>query len=179
MNSLKRAIFQYYKNYWLLSLLYFSVTIPSITSHSSFSWQHPSTLRPLTFSLASPLQLTVSKQVKSLLVISMANAGSLPSVTLSPDIVHTQKDEIPVSSDRNFAIHGQITMLVLLLLFPLCLLFILYCMCAKRLRDASKVRQPELVSSRNVSGSPDFKGQIRDGYLMHQSVEHKTTQQPV
>ncbi|KAI9380599.1 hypothetical protein POPTR_016G121650v4 [Populus trichocarpa] len=109
----------------------------------------------------------------------MANAGSLPSVTLSPDIVHTQKDEIPVSSDRNFAIHGQITMLVLLLLFPLCLLFILYCMCAKRLRDASKVRQPELVSPRNVSGSPDFKGQIRDGYLMHQSVEHKTTQQPV
>lgn len=129
--------------------------------------------------LSSPLHLAVSKQVKSLLVISMANAGSLPSVTLAPDIVHTQKDELPVSSDRNFAIHGQITMLVLLLLFPLCLLFVLYCMCAKRLKDASKVRQPDLVSPRNVSGSPDFKGQIRDGYLMHQSVEHKTTQQPV
>ncbi|KAL3569773.1 hypothetical protein D5086_029663 [Populus alba] len=109
----------------------------------------------------------------------MANASSLPSVlTLAPD-VHTQKDELPVSSDRNFAIHGQITMLVLLLLFPLCLLFILYFVCAKRLRDASKVRQPELVSPSNVSVSPDFKGQIRDGYLMHQSLEHKTAQQPV
>ncbi|KAJ6871440.1 hypothetical protein NC652_036951 [Populus alba x Populus x berolinensis] len=109
----------------------------------------------------------------------MANASSLPSVlTLGPD-VHTQKDELPVSSDRNFAIHGQITMLVLLLLFPLCLLFILYFVCAKRLRDASKVRQPELVSLSNVSVSPDFKRQIRDGYLMHQSLEHKTAQQPV
>ncbi|KAJ6303448.1 hypothetical protein OIU77_017347 [Salix suchowensis] len=103
----------------------------------------------------------------------MANASSL-----APDF-HPRKEELPVSGDRNFAINGQITMLVLLLLFPLCLLFILYFICAKRLRDALKVRQSELVSPGNVSVSADFKRQIRDGYLMHQSVESKRTQQPV
>ncbi|KAJ6778077.1 hypothetical protein OIU74_001968 [Salix koriyanagi] len=103
----------------------------------------------------------------------MANASSL-----APDF-HPRKEELPVSGDRNFAINGQITMLVLLLLFPLCLLFILYFICAKRLRDAFKVRQSELVSPGNVSVSADFKRQIRDGYLMHQSVESKRTQQPV
>ncbi|CAK7343820.1 unnamed protein product [Dovyalis caffra] len=107
----------------------------------------------------------------------MANASALSSVTLAPD-VHARKDELLVSSDRNFAVHGEIMMLVLFLLFALFLLFILYFMCLKRLKDASKLSQSELVSPRNFTIS-NFKGQIRDGYLMHHSVESKTTQQPV
>jgi len=41
----------------------------------------------------------------------MANVSALPSVTLAPDD-HIQNDELLVSSDRNFAVHGEIMMLV-------------------------------------------------------------------
>jgi len=41
----------------------------------------------------------------------MVNVSALPSVTLAPDD-HIQNDELLVSSDRNFAVHGEIMMLV-------------------------------------------------------------------
>jgi ABC-type glycerol-3-phosphate transport system permease component len=107
----------------------------------------------------------------------MAKVSDLPSVTLAPDD-HLQNDELLVSGDRNFAVHGEIMMLVLLLLFTSFFLFILYLVCAKRLKDASKVTQSELISPRNFTISK-FKGQIRsEGHLMHQSMESNTTQQP-
>ncbi|KAJ6746926.1 hypothetical protein OIU74_029403 [Salix koriyanagi] len=107
----------------------------------------------------------------------MADVSALP--TLAPDD-HTQKCELPVSSDPNFAVHGEIMMVVLLLLFASFLLFILlyYCMCAKRLKDASKVTRSETISPRNFT-TCNFKDQIRDGYLTRQSMVSNTAQQPV
>ncbi|KAG6771691.1 hypothetical protein POTOM_023073 [Populus tomentosa] len=120
-----------------------------------------------------PLQLLAKLARNKSPVISMANVSDLPPVTLAPD-----NDELLVSGDRNFAVHGEIMMLVLLLLFTLFFLFILYLVCAKRLKDASRVPQSELISPRNFTFS-NFKGQIRsEGHLMHQSMESKTTQQP-
>ncbi|KAB5552193.1 hypothetical protein DKX38_009504 [Salix brachista] len=106
----------------------------------------------------------------------MADVSALP--TLAPDD-HTQKAELPVSSDPNFAVHGEIMMVVLLLLFASFLLFILlYFMCAKRLKDASKVTRSEIISPRNFT-TCNFKDQIRDGYLTRQSMVSNTAQQPV
>lgn len=109
----------------------------------------------------------------------MANASELAaSASLAPD--NPQKDELLVSGDRNFAVHGEITMLVVVLLFIFFLLFIIYVLCLNRQNNAPNLNQSEPVSPRNYSIAM-LKGKMKgdQSNLMHQFEDCRRTHQPV
>ncbi|KAJ9185409.1 hypothetical protein P3X46_005047 [Hevea brasiliensis] len=89
------------------------------------------------------------------------NAGEQPSASLPPN-ENPQKDELLFSDDRNFAVHGEIMLLVLVLLFAFFLLFIVYFLCKRRSNDSPNISQSELVSPMNPSATM-FKVQFKDG----------------
>uniref|UniRef100_A0A5B6ZMN3 Uncharacterized protein n=1 Tax=Davidia involucrata TaxID=16924 RepID=A0A5B6ZMN3_DAVIN len=97
----------------------------------------------------------------------MATAPFSPSV--APMVF--QKDGTPFSGDRNFALHGEIMMLILVMLFTIFILSIVFFLYMKRVHGAAKLGPPELVSPSNYS-FPMFKGQINYGLKsLHQSED--------
>lgn len=105
-----------------------------------------------------------------------SNASEQPSASLAltPDNINPQKDELLFSGDRNFAVHGEIMLLVLVLLFAFFLLFIIYFLFKRRYNyDSPKLSQSELVSQMNPSAAI-FKVQLKDGTNLMQ-----VTQQPL
>ncbi|OAY41526.1 hypothetical protein MANES_09G109200v8 [Manihot esculenta] len=95
------------------------------------------------------------------------NAGAQLSDSLAPNN-NPQNDELLFSGDRNFAIHGEIMLLVLVLLFASFLLFIVCFLCKSKSNDSSKLSQSELVSPVNPSAGSTFKVQFKDGTNMMQ-----------
>ncbi|KAL7169577.1 hypothetical protein ACSBR2_034585 [Camellia fascicularis] len=102
--------------------------------------------------------------------ISMATTALLyPSI---PPAV-SQKDQISLSSDRRFAVHGEIMMLILVIFFVFFLASIVLFLCWKRSYDTVKLGQLELMESKN-SPFPIFYGTINTGLKsLHQSDQDR------
>ena len=99
----------------------------------------------------------------------MANASSQPSAPLAANSAGPGKDELLFSGDRKFAMHGEIMLLVLVLLFASFLIFIAYLLCKRRSNnsysdDSPKLGQSEPTTPMNYSTSiAMFKVQFKDG----------------
>lgn len=75
----------------------------------------------------------------------------MASAQLSPFMApnNLQRDELLFSEDPDFALHGEIMMLVLVLFFSLFLVFLLFLLYVKRPQDdqPTKLGEPELNQS--------------------------------
>lgn len=75
----------------------------------------------------------------------------MASAQLSPFMApnNPQRDELLFSDDPEFALHGQIMMLVFVLVFALFLVFLLFLLYVKRPQDdlPTKLGEPELNRS--------------------------------
>ncbi|GKV22046.1 hypothetical protein SLEP1_g31950 [Rubroshorea leprosula] len=78
--------------------------------------------------------------------------------------------ELQLSGDRNFALHGEITMLILLLLFAIFILFLLLFLCIKR----SRSNLQNWDSCEEHDSTKNFPCAVfQRGKCLHQNREHR------
>ncbi|KAJ4837713.1 hypothetical protein Tsubulata_027920 [Turnera subulata] len=101
--------------------------------------------------------------------------------TSSPDSYITgspQEDDLHISTDKQFAFHGEMMMLVLVLVFTFSLLFLAYFICARQRNDASKFRQSELSPHGDDSITTPKDRTDAGPNWMPQFAGYRTTQKP-